>query len=201
MRPALRVLALMTAALALSGGLAACAGPDGGPTTAPASSTAAPEAAARESIAAQATAESRPPAATLPAALFEDGPSGTTFAAWAPTTSRWREAGPVLAESVAPASQATVAEPGELTVPAAGPGVVHRIVLLCERTSTAPEPESSGVDIRVSPQDTRMIAMSPGCAPLDVRHTVAADEIVDGAVHYLFGAPAGQSSRLAILQS
>lgn len=168
-----------------------------------------PAASARASIRAEseaaATAEPRYAVVDVPAALFTEGEGGTTFDAWARTTDVWQseewdpEAEPVVAEALVPAERDTVSRPGTLTVPVSGPGEVHRVVLLCEHGSPLPESDTSGVDV-VAGQTYHSIGTGPRCSPIDVRYTVAAEHIVDGAIRYEFGVAAGEAGRLAVMK-
>lgn len=168
-----------------------------------------PAASARASIRAAsesaATAEPRYAVVDVPAALFTEGEGGLTFEAWARTTDVWQaeewdpEAEPVVAEAIVPARQDPVGEPGVLTVPVSGPGEIHRVVLLCEHGSPLPESDTSGVDV-VAGQTYLVIGTGPRCSPIDVRYTVAAEHIVDGAIRYEFGVAAGEAGRLAVMK-
>lgn len=163
----------------------------------------------------EATAVPRHAVVTLPAALFETGGGGMTFDAWARTTDAWQADGsdprmpdlggwdpktePVVAEAVLPADQDSLRNPGVLTVPVSGPGVTHRLVLLCEHTSPRRDEETAGVDV-VAGETHAAIASSLGCTPIDVRHTVRPEHIVDGAVRYEFQVAPLEAGRLAVLQ-
>ena len=223
-------LTLTTAALTLALGLSGCAGTVPGPAPSSSADAAdpAPEESREPLSNARAAAQGEDPAASarasiqaereaaeregpryavvdVPAALFTEGEGGLTFEAWARTTDVWQaeewdpEAEPVVAEAIVPAERDPVSRPGALTVPVSGPGEVHRVVLLCEHGSPVPESDTSGVDV-VAGQTYLVIGTGPRCSPIDVRYTVAAEHIVDGAIRYEFGVAAGEAGRLAVMK-
>lgn len=224
------LLTLTTAALTLALGLSGCAGTEPGPAPSSSADAAdpAPEESREPLSNARAAAQGEDPAASarasiqaereaaeregpryavvdVPAALFTEGKGGLTFEAWARTTDVWQaeewdpEAEPVVAEAIVPARQDPVGEPGVLTVPVSGPGEIHRVVLLCEHGSPLPESDTSGVDV-VAGQTYLVIGTGPRCSPIDVRYTVVAEHIVDGAIRYEFGVAAGEAGRLAVMK-
>lgn len=171
-------------------------------------------AAHREAAESESAAAQLHPVVTLPAALFTEGEDGLTFDAWARTTDSWQadgsdpmmpalggwdpESEPVVAETVVAPTQDPYGTAGVLTVPVSGPGVTHRIVLLCEHTSPRRDEQTAVVDV-VAGETHAVLAYSLGCTPIDVRHTVPAEHIVDGAVRYEFSVAPGEAGRLAVM--